>query len=208
MRCLWATLDHSRTWDYGWEDGGHVHGRKVVTMEPGRRSVADILDVPAEGASPGDAITEYYLAWRAALLRRMRTRLDETAAEDVVQEIFLQAYRDFGRYDSTRSSPKTWLLRIGDQVQARYFRSLYGMERAQSQAPSDLKAATPLTPEEREDLRGALRTLTPLNCRIVTARFLLGDSVEEIAAQNGLSEEAVKKRISLSLEALRRRVAA
>jgi hypothetical protein len=52
-----------------------------LRMEPGRRAVKREMDVPIDGASSGDAITEYYLAFRTALLRRVR--LDETDAEDV-----------------------------------------------------------------------------------------------------------------------------
>ena len=172
-------------------------------MEPGRRAVKRELDVPIDGASPGDAITEYYLAWRTAILRGMRTRLDETDAEDVVQEIFLQARRDIGRYDPKRAAPKTWLARLGDQIVAKYYRSRDRRLRAEANHAQTREHATPLSPEERADIRQLLERLTHLNHRIVAARFLLGEPVEVIAAQNGLSEEAVQKRIERSLEKLR-----
>jgi RNA polymerase sigma factor (sigma-70 family) len=172
-------------------------------MEPGRRAVERELDVPIDGASPGDAITEYYLAYWPALLRGMRTRLDETDAEDVVQEIFLQARRDIGRYDPGRSAPQTWLARLGDQLVGKYYRRRDRRLRAEANHVQAREHATPLSPEERADIRQLLERLTHLNHRIVAARFLLGEPVEVIAAQNGLSEEAVQKRIERSLEKLR-----
>jgi hypothetical protein len=46
-------------------------------MEPGQRDVVREVNAPIAGASPGDAITEYYLSLRQAILRGMRMRLDE-----------------------------------------------------------------------------------------------------------------------------------
>ena len=145
----------------------------------------------------------YYLAWRTAILKGMRTRLDETDAEDVVQEIFLQARRDIGRYDPGRSAPQTWLARLGDQLVGKYYRRRDRRLRAEANHAQAREHATPLSPEERADIRQLLERLTELNHRIVAARFLLGESVEEIAVQTGLSVEAVKKRIARSLEQLR-----
>ena len=63
---------------------------------------------------------------------------------------------------------------------------------------------TPLSREERQDLRRLLEELSPLNHRIITAHFLLGESVEDIAAQHGLNKEVVRQRISRSLKQLRK----
>ncbi len=173
-------------------------------MEPGRSaSERERPGISVKGAAAAFATAEDVLAFRAKLLRRMRTRLDETAAEDVVQEIFLQAYRDFGRYDGARSALQTWLARLGDQIVAKHFRRRGRRLRAEAGHAQDRGQAHPLSPEEQVEIRDLLESLTELNHRIVAARFLLGESVEEIAAQTGLSEEAIRQRISRSLALLR-----
>lgn len=176
-------------------------------MESVRRAAAGKAGVYREGGSPGDAITRYYLAYRAALLRRMRLRLDETDAEDVVQEIFLQARRDIGRYDPTRSAPYTWLARLGDQILSKFYRSRAHRQRVEASYALDRENARSLTTEERTEIRHLLEKLTHINHRIVTSRFLLGESVEEIATQTGLGAGAVQKRIERSLSRLKDSVA-
>lgn len=172
-------------------------------METDRSAAERQSDVPIEGARADDAVSEYYLRFQTALLRRMRSRLDEADAEDIVQEIFIQALRDVGRYDPARSSPRTWLTRLGDQVLAKYHRSRERRLRAEGGRAQTQEHTTHLTPDERAEIRDLLEGLTPLNHRIIVARFLLGETVEEIATQTGLSVEAVRQRISRSLALLR-----
>lgn len=157
-----------------------------------------------DGAPPDDEIREYNERFRTALLRRMRARLDNADAEDVVQEVFLQAFRDVGRYDPSRSAPATWLTRIGEQVLLRYFRTLYRRRRLQGESGLRSGQVNPLDIEEREDIRRLLDRLTPLNHRIVAGRFLLGETDEEFAIHTGLEPATVRQRISRSLKVLRR----
>ena len=176
-------------------------------METDRSAAVRQSDVPIEGARADDAVSKYYLRFQTALLRRMRSRLDEADAEDVVQEVFIQALRDVGRYDPARSTPRTWFARLGDQVLAKYHRSSARRQRAERSLAQTQEHTTHLTPDERAEIRDLLERLTPLNHRIVAARFLLGETTEEIATQTGLSAEAVRQRISRSLALLRDAVA-
>ena len=45
-------------------------------------------------------------------------------AEDVTSEVFLKALRSFERYDPSRASPRTWLLRIARNAVTDHLRSL------------------------------------------------------------------------------------
>lgn len=153
--------------------------------------------------SPDVVVQDYFERFREALVQRMRARLGTADAEDAVQEVFLAAWRDILRYDAERSSPKTWLSRIGDQIHARNFRNHFRRQRLNGLALSKAQIL-PLSIEERVDLRQLLARLSPLNHKIITARFLLDESVEDISASCGLNEEAVRQRVSRSLKLLRR----
>ena len=57
------------------------------------------------------------------LLRYLRRRLgDDHAAEDVVQETFLKAYRNLGRYDTSRSFA-TWLFTLATRAAVDFWRA-------------------------------------------------------------------------------------
>lgn len=172
-------------------------------MEPERSADVRKLDKSVELGTSNGTVTDYYQRFHAAILRRMRGRLNEADAEDVVQEIFIQALRDVGRYDPERSSPRTWLFRMGDQVLAKYFRSRERRQRAEGSHAQAHEHRTSLTPDEAMEVRQLLARLTPLNYRIIAARFLLGESIEEIATQTGIGVEAVQKRIERSLSNLK-----
>ena len=173
-------------------------------METYRSAEDRERDVPIEEALMDEAVSEYYRLYRVALLRRVKSRMEEMDAEDVVQEVFIQALRDVGRYDPARSAPQTWLDRLAGQILAKYFR---GQARRRHAEGNYVEATTTkeahLTHDERVTIQLLLVQLTPLNHRIVAARFLLGESIEEISERTGLAQEAVKKRILRSLENLR-----
>lgn len=60
-----------------------------------------------------DSLEELYDRFgRPAYSLARRICVDETLAEDVVQEVFLVVWRDPGRFDPTRGSVSTWLLTL------------------------------------------------------------------------------------------------
>lgn len=157
-----------------------------------------------DGFFEGEAVADLYDAFRRALVRRVRSRLPEPVAEDVAQEVFIQALHDIRRYDSERASPRTWLSQLGDQALAKHLRRRHRRLRAEGEfARAGGGQAPGLDPGEREDVRRLLKQLTPLNHWIVATRYLLGASIEEIAQETGLSVKAVEKRVERSLAKLR-----
>ena len=186
---------------------GYVLGgypRMRMRMDPDRSaSERERPGISVKGAAAVFVTAEDVLAFRATLLRWMSTRLDEATAEDVVQEIFLQAYRDFGRYDSRRASLSTWLFRLADQALAMHLRSRARRLRAEQESVAQEDRLPGLDPAEREEVRRLLEQLGPLSHRIMAARYLLGLSTEEIAEELGLSPAAVRQRMSRCLTRLR-----
>src|SRR5258708_32338497 len=63
------------------------------------------------GAGVGDAMTVLFdRYYRLVLTIAYRILRDRAEAEDLMQEVFLEIFRDADKYDSSRGSVKTWLL--------------------------------------------------------------------------------------------------
>ena len=68
---------------------------------------------------------EWFREHRPTVYRYVRFRLaTREAAEDVTSEVFMKALRALDRYDPTRASPRTWLLRIARNAVTDHLRSL------------------------------------------------------------------------------------
>lgn len=131
------------------------------------------------------------------LLRYLRRRLgDVHAAEDVLQETFLKAYRNLGRYDASRSFA-TWLFTIATRCATDYWRArkpaapLDGVEPADGRQPDPLDAAA-----RREQHDGiwqrAAGVLPAQQFTVLWLRYAEEMAVRDIAAVLGKSVVAVK----------------
>jgi RNA polymerase sigma-70 factor (ECF subfamily) len=144
---------------------------------------------------------------------------DPSAAEDLVSETFVEAWRSFSRYNGTcRFS--TWLFSIllhRHQKALRRARSrpipLAALPAAeadkQCQAQENLPAAG-LSPadeamrhEAADKLREAVEALPEKHQRVILLRFFEDASLPEIAALLGCSVGTVKSRLHYALEKLR-----
>jgi RNA polymerase sigma-70 factor (ECF subfamily) len=141
-------------------------------------------------------------------------------AEDVVQESFLRAYRQLGRFES-RANFGTWLYRIVancsvDLMRAKQARhdqvrgeSLDGSTELLSQdGPGPERLAE--SAELQRRIRAALGGLSPLERAAFTLRHWEGRSIDEISKTLGLGTSAAKhsvfravRKLRLALEPLR-----
>jgi RNA polymerase sigma-70 factor (ECF subfamily) len=144
---------------------------------------------------------------------------DPSAAEDLVTETLVEAWRSLGRFDGTcRFS--TWLFSIllhrhqkalrrarSRPIPLAALASADAEERRQSQ--ENLPAAGPSPAEEtmrREaagKLRGAVGALPEKHQQVILLRFFEDASLPEIAAFLGCSVGTVKSRLHYALEKLR-----
>lgn len=143
-----------------------------------------------------------------SLGRRMCDNAEE--AEDLVQETFLQAYRNWDQFEG-RSSPKTWLYTIAARTCQRMHRRRVGQPRrmqsleellpfgegnlgfydADSDSPLDLE----IRREGKERIEEAIVTL-PIDFRVpLILKDILGLSVKEVAEITDLKEATVKTRV-------------
>ena len=133
------------------------------------------------------------------------------AAEDVVQEAFLSLWRSGARYDHTRGSVRTWVLGIvhnraidalrRSMVHDRRRASDEGLEeRFEARERTDVEAARR---DEARDVRQALGTLPPDQCKVIELAYFGGFTQSEIASMLDTPIGTVKGRMRLGLEKLR-----
>lgn len=157
---------------------------------------------------------------RQAFRLAYRMTGNEQDAEDVVQESFLRAYRQLGRFES-RANFGTWLYRIVancsvDLMRAKHAR--HDISRADSlneavAVPSS-DARSPERLAQSGDIKRrvaeALEALSPLERAAFTLRHYEGRSIDEIGRTLGLRTSAAKhsvfravKKLRVALEPLR-----
>lgn len=137
---------------------------------------------------------------------------NETEAEDVLQEVFAQAFRQASRYDARRGAVAAWLLTIArsraiDRLRARRTRVETGSGEMQTldempDAQPD-PASTMLDEEQSRLVRRALSELPMLQRMAIELAYYEGLSHSEIAERLEQPLGTVKTRIRLGLLKLR-----
>ena len=138
---------------------------------------------------------------------------NEQDAEDVVQESFLRAYKQLGRFES-RANFGTWLYRIVANCSVDLMRSKqarHDQTRGDSlDEVADLPAADLPGPERLarsaeidRRVRGALAGLSPLERAAFTLRHYEGRSIDEISKTLGLGTSAAKHSVFRAVKKLR-----
>jgi RNA polymerase sigma-70 factor (ECF subfamily) len=137
-------------------------------------------------------------------------------AEDVVQETFLRAYRQLGKFDE-RASFGTWLYRIAancslDSIRARKRRS-ERQETVEEGAPDPVEAlpdpAPPpdrlaLSSEVERRVAGALDELSEMERTAFVLRHYEGMCIDDISRTLGVQPNAAKHSIFRAVQKLRR----
>ena len=124
---------------------------------------------------------------------------DPSMAEDTISEVFLDVWRQAGRFEG-RSSVSTWLLAIAR------FKALSAIrKRTDEELDEEAAAAIPDsadTPEvslqkkdKSEVLRECLKALSPEHREIIDLVYYHEKSVEEAAQITGIPENTVKTRM-------------
>jgi RNA polymerase sigma-70 factor, ECF subfamily len=169
-----------------------------------------------------EALSSLYDRYRgvvfALALRILRERAE---AEEVLTDVFLQAWRQADGFDRLRGSVHGWLFNICrsraiDRLRARGRREVAAMAAtAPEQRGAAPFAGVPRGPEEESDLMmkrqrigAALGSLSPAQKHAIELAFYDGLSHTEIAARLGEPLGTVKTRIRQGLIALRENLGA
>lgn len=196
--------------------------------EQHRRGLAESSEqnvaVPLLGASSGKAEDWYALydehaesVWRLVARLVGPARAD---VADIVQETFLAAARSFDQFDKSRGSPRAWLCGIARRQTAIHFRREQRQERllngegrpaeereriarwieGRQESPPDLLMLS----ETVEAVRVALVSLTEPHAAALTARYIDGLDVEQMARDEGCGTSAIRSRLARARQAFRR----
>lgn len=158
------------------------------------------------------ALDQLYLRYRApAFATAFALLRDPGAAEDAVQDAFLNVWRAADSYRPGRGAPRGWLLTIVrnaalDQLRARHTARRHQPRLAQiaavAEEQDDLATTTSLAAEARR-LHVALATLPPAQRHALELAYFARLSHGEIARRTGTPLGTVKGRVRLGLRRLR-----
>lgn len=185
---------------------------KSIARRPGGR-LADRSrqQMPAHGLGDEEGISALYSAYGAELYRFVLRGLgDPGAAQDVVQETFLRAWRAADRYDPELAGLRVWLFAIARNAMVDH-------ARASASRPWQTRLVDPPTAEEHGPalpdptealvrswlVEEALRRLTTEHRTAIVETYLKGRPAAEVASDLGLPVGTLRSRIFYGLKALR-----
>jgi len=124
---------------------------------------------------------------------------DKSSAEDLVSEVFLDVWRQAGRFQG-RSQVTTWLLAIARNkaLSALRGRSNEGLDEdaaAGIEAPQDNPEVTLQNRQKAEILLNCLTKLSPAHREVTDLVYYHEKSIDEVAEITGLPQNTVKTRM-------------
>jgi RNA polymerase sigma-70 factor, ECF subfamily len=136
------------------------------------------------------------------LVRMLPARAD---AEDVLQETFLQVWRQAERFDPDRASPFGWLVMMArsrgtDRLRRK---SISGTSEMVEPAVLDSSGLEAERQETADRVRQALACLAREQSSAIELAFFGGLTYEEVARRQGIPVGTAKTRIRLGLQHLR-----
>ncbi|WP_337062510.1 ECF RNA polymerase sigma factor SigK [Kineococcus sp. G2] len=169
-------------------------------------------DAALAGAARGDqaAFAAFYDATAAAVHGTvLRVLRDPAQSEEVVQEVFLEAWRTAARFDPGRGSARAWVVTMAHRRAVDRVRSSEAGSRrderygVREEAPYDSVSEEVEVVLEREEVARALGVLSPAQRQAVDLAYYGGRTHRQIAEDLHLPLGTVKTRLRDALLKLR-----
>jgi RNA polymerase sigma-70 factor (ECF subfamily) len=173
----------------------------------------DLMSLTAEGDS-GAFATLYDRHGRAAYSLAYRMVGERGAAEDLVQEALLEAWRASRSYRARRGSVRTWLLSIVHNRGIDYLRASASRRRTRERFEAEAERSGPSSGtgedfaeawrnSQRDRVREALRELPDEQLKVLELAYFSGYTHVEISELLGVPLGTVKGRMRLGLKKIR-----
>src|SRR5262245_23654226 len=163
-----------------------------------------------------ESIVLLLVRYAPRVLNMAAAAVDRSAAEEIVQDVFVAVWRKATTFDTTRGSFQSWLLTITrNRIANELRRRGRGLETQSSAADGDwaeLPAADPGPADSvwqdfrRQTLRAAVDSLPPKQRQALSLAFFDELTHEQVAAALDVPLGTAKTRIRSALEMLRGRL--
>lgn len=155
------------------------------------------------------ALAELYGRYVRTLLALAQSILgSRPEAEDVIHDVFLEAWRHCAQYDPQRASVRTWLLmrvrcRCVDRLRFAGRRQIVFDHVSHPIQTAGVTATAPTDARDQERVLGALPKMPEVQQQVIRLGYFEGLSSTEIAERLGIPVGTVKSRTRAALTALR-----
>jgi len=179
-------------------------------LQPEQAQSADVQLLKAIARGNEQALAKLYDQYRVilfGLLIRILNSREE--AEDVLQEVFMQVWRQAGDFDENRGKPFTWLVTLARSRGIDRLRSMGARERVavaatrEANEESSDAASDAFRSEQQQLVRSALAQLPEEQKRPLVLAYFDGLTQTEIAEKLGAPLGTVKTRMRTGMSKLR-----
>ena len=179
-------------------------GRVVHTGEPAETPSATLEELlVATAAGDRRAFSRLYDQTAARVHGLVvRVLVDAAQAEEVTQEVFLEAWQTAARFDPARGAAAAWLLTLAHRRAVDRVRSVQASRERDLRTgirdlgvPVDEVAEAAEIAVEHDRVRGALAELSPAQRECLALAYYAGCTQSEIAERLGLPLGTVKTRV-------------
>jgi len=153
---------------------------------------SDRVERPGPAPEPFD---EFYLREYPAVVGLLQGLLrSRLVAEELAQETFLVAYRDWGRV-SGLDNPRAWIRRVAMNQRGSFLRAYLRQQAREQRSAVREEHDTIKLADEHAEVWQAIRTLPPSQAQVIALHYYEDYSVSQIAAALGRAPGTIKAQL-------------